>query len=457
MTELKSLRLLPEILKLKEILVPATRIYEYDELEGHCVTVDDLSGNPFKFESVSDDFALQPLDKSYAKLTQSVLLISLADGLKFSFCTATVDNPIFVEGDVLAYRIERHDIHIGYLVYQLSLKLRGVDIEVPEETFLSIAIEFPSFKSICPRENQEGEYKLALREYRMKIAQEYDLQEMIDDMKREYINEVRMRKHDMGSHLSELAAIRRRMKTHLGRMGEPGFECKMKELVDAYSEVLNRLFQSVDLLACEEFFGVPERINIDGFLYDYSMKKPEHNEEIDYDRSRHSLEEFGVYVPEDFTEEEWEESQRLIREGHFMEWLSKAKERPYRVADAYVDIASEDLRTMLDIIIDNARLHGFSNDDSYKNIFIQLCADASRQYLIIDIFNNGKPLPHGMDKERYGLKGEKAGENAHTGLGGYRVKSIVEHYSGDYNIENVYDEEGLHAGVSVKLYLPIAK
>ena len=122
MTELKSRRLLPEILKLNEILVPATRIYEYDETEGHCISVDDLSSNPFKFESVPDDFALQSLNKSYAKLTQSALLVSLADGLKFLLCTATVDNPIFVEGDVLAFSIVRDDIHLGYLIYHLTLK-----------------------------------------------------------------------------------------------------------------------------------------------------------------------------------------------------------------------------------------------------------------------------------------------------------------------------------------------
>ena len=72
---------------------------------------------------------------------------------------------------------------------------------------------------------------------------------------------------------------------------------------------------------------------------------------------------------------------------------------------------------MLDAIIDNARRHGFSEDGSYKNIFIELCVDASCKYFIVDIFNNGKPLPCGMNKELYGLKGEKAGENAHTGLG----------------------------------------
>lgn len=441
-------------LELAEILVPATREDEYCEKEGYCVSYDSLTGNPFKFKSVPESFVLQPLDKHYSKLTQNVLLISLADDLRFSFCSATTDNPVFVGKEVLAYRIERNDICCEYLVYQLSLKFQTA---ISLDNFLSIKIEFPSFNDILSKESQKNEYKLALREYRMSIVQEYDLQGMIDEMKQEFINEVRMRKHDMGSHLSELASIKELMEIYLERINEPHFEPHMKELINTFADELNKLYDSVNLLTREDTFGKSERINIDGFLHDYWEVKPEHGEDLDYDRITYSLEKAGIYVPDCFSEDEWEQTLEMAREVGWQKFLNSGPWPSYRVADAYVNIAPEDLRIMLDTIIDNARRHGFSDDESYKNIFIQLFVDASCKYFIVDIFNNGKPLPCGMNKELYGLKGEKAGENAHTGLGGYRVKSIVEHYGGDYNIEDVYDEEGLHAGVSVKLYLPIAK
>ena len=441
-------------LELAEILVPATREDEYCEKEGYCVSHDSLTGNPFKFKSVPESFVLQPLDKHYSKLTQTVLLISLADDLRFSFCSATTDNPVFVGKEVLAYRIERNDICCEYLVYQLSLKFQTA---ISLDNFLSIKIEFPSFNDILSKKNQKNEYKLALREYRMSIVQEYDLQGMIDEMKQEFINEVRMRKHDMGSHLSELASIKELMEIYLERINEPHFEPHMKELINTFADELNKLYDSVNLLTREDTFGKSERINLDGFLHDYWEVKPEHGEDLDYDRITYSLEKAGIYVPDCFSEDEWEQTLEMAREVGWQKFLNSGPWPSYRVADAYVNIAPEDLRIMLDTIIDNARRHGFTDDESYKNIFIQLFVDASCKYFIVDIFNNGKPLPCGMNKELYGLKGEKAGENAHTGLGGYRVKSIVEHYGGDYNIEDVYDEEGLHAGVSVKLYLPIAK
>ena len=423
-------------LKLGEILVSVTREGDYSEKSGHCVSCDGLTNNPFKFKSAPVDFPQNSLDKHYSKFTQTLLLISLADGLRFSFCSATTDNPVFVSEEVQAYRIERNDICCEYLVYQLSLKFQT---GISQDNFLSIKIEFPSFNDILSKESQKNEYKLALREYRMSIVQEYDLQEMIVEMKQEFINEVRMRKHDMGSHLSELASIKELMEMYLERMNEPHFESHMKELINTFADELNKLYDSVNLLTREDTFGKSERINIDGFLHDYWEVKPEHGEDLDYDRITYSLEKAGIYVPDCFSEDEWEQTLEMAREVGWQKFLNSGPWPSYRVADAYVNIAPEDLRIMLDTIIDNARRHGFSDDESYKNIFIQLFVDASCKYFIVDIFNNGKPLPCGMNKELYGLKGEKAGENAHTGLGGYRVKSIVEHYGGDYNIEDVYD------------------
>ena len=52
----------------------------------------------------------------------------------------------------------------------------------------------------------------------------------------------------------------------------------------------------------------------------------------------------------------------------------------------------------------------------------------------IDFKNNGNPLPEGMNKMRYGIKGEKAGKTAGTGVGGSYVKKFVEHYGGDYDV-----------------------
>jgi signal transduction histidine kinase len=68
----------------------------------------------------------------------------------------------------------------------------------------------------------------------------------------------------------------------------------------------------------------------------------------------------------------------------------------------------------------------------------------------IDFNNNGNPLLDGMTKSRFGIRGEKAGLTAGSGSGGYIVKSIVNHYGGDYDI---FCKDGI---TTVRILLPIA-
>ena len=115
-----------------------------------------------------------------------------------------------------------------------------------------------------------------------------------------------------------------------------------------------------------------------------------------------------------------------------------------------IKIAKNDVQRAVNNIIDNARKHGFGGLKNNNNeIRIKLAIDTEKNMFQIDFRNNGKPLPDGMDKMRYGLKGEKAGETGGTGIGGSYVKSFVEHYGGDYD---VFIEDGWTV---VRLFLPI--
>ena len=125
----------------------------------------------------------------------------------------------------------------------------------------------------------------------------------------------------------------------------------------------------------------------------------------------------------------------------------KAKEK----LPLFVNIAAIDFQRLVTNVIENACRHGFTDkarDDYY--IGIELSYNSERGMYQIDFTNNGNPLPDGMTKSRYGLKGEKAGVNAGTGSGGYIVKSIVNHYGGDYD---VFCKDGI---TTVSIFLPIA-
>jgi signal transduction histidine kinase len=125
----------------------------------------------------------------------------------------------------------------------------------------------------------------------------------------------------------------------------------------------------------------------------------------------------------------------------------KAKEK----LPLFVNIAAIDFQRIVTNVIENARRHGFTDkarDDYY--IGIELSYNSERGMYQIDFTNNGNPLPDGMTKSRFGIRGEKAGLTAGTGSGGYIVKSIVNHYGGDYDI---FCKDG---NTTVRILLPIA-
>ena len=105
---------------------------------------------------------------------------------------------------------------------------------------------------------------------------------------------------------------------------------------------------------------------------------------------------------------------------------------------------------MVQNILENAIVHGFT-DKSRKDyeLWIKVSADVTRGMISVDFMNNGTVLPDGMTKERYGIRGEKAGKTSGSGSGGYIVKSIVTHYGGDYDI---FCNEGI---TTIRLLLPI--
>ena len=97
-----------------------------------------------------------------------------------------------------------------------------------------------------------------------------------------------------------------------------------------------------------------------------------------------------------------------------------------------VNIGRLDLKRLVQNIVDNAINHGFIGDNPEYSLNITLSIEEG--FYVIDFSNNGEPLPEGLTKERYGMKGNPGKGSKGTGTGGYIVKSIVEHYGGDYDI-----------------------
>lgn len=257
-----------------------------------------------------------------------------------------------------------------------------------------------------------------------------ELRNKVQAMKTEYINEVRMRKHDMGQKVFDLINTEDLMRYYVeNRDSESDLWPKIEEQLDHFRSTIHELSEMLDHLSQEEHFGSPELINLDEYLKSLQHSNIVNGFTISYYLDKDSIEKALIIHrnQEGITDEQNEKVHPTV-------W-----------------IASNDIQRVVGNIVSNAQKHGFidSNRCDYE-VKIVLSFNSEKGMYQIDFCNNGKPLPKGLSKMRYGIKGEKAGLTAGTGLGGSIVKSIVEHYKGDYDIFN--DGEW----TVIRVYLPIA-
>ncbi len=257
-----------------------------------------------------------------------------------------------------------------------------------------------------------------------------ELGEKVQAMKTDYINEVRMRKHDMGQKVFDLINTEDLMRYYVeNRETENDLWPQLEEQLDHLRYTIHELSEMLDHLSQEEHFGSPELINLDEYL-----RSMQHSNNVSGFALSYQLDKDGV-------------AHALL-----------THENDKRIADEQnirihptVWIAKNDIQRVVGNIISNAQKHGFINSSRQDyEVKIVLSFNSEKGMYQIDFRNNGQPLPEGLNKMRYGIKGEKAGQTAGTGLGGSVVKAIVEHYKGDYDV--FMDGEW----TVVRIYLPKA-
>lgn len=257
-----------------------------------------------------------------------------------------------------------------------------------------------------------------------------ELGDKVQAMKTEYINEVRMRKHDMGQKVFDLINTEDLMRYYVeNRETECDLWTQLEEQLDHFRSTIHELSEMLDHLSQEEQFGSPELIDLDDYLRNLQHSNNVNGFTLSYQLDRDNIVDFLATI---------KNNSRIMDEKNSKVHLT-------------VWIAKNDLQRIVSNILNNAQKHGFvdAGRQDYE-VNIQLTFNSEKGMCQIDFRNNGRPLPDGMNKMRYGIKGEKAGLTAGTGLGGSVVKSIVNHYKGDYDI--FMDGEW----TVVRVYLPIA-
>lgn len=410
-----------------------TGIRDFSETKGRIVNIADLSRD---VSNCMPQMGIVNIERSgmYNKIEEPTLLLSPIRELKPNFFNASPEDPIFVNINIWAFRITKEWVNPQYLCLQLSKAnhlLSGLSIpRIPREQLGKTKLAFPSIGLSASYKEQEQLYKEFVRATMLSKAKEMGLLEVIDKMKADYINVVRTRKHDMMPYVRELGSFERTIRHYVSMRDDiPDFSDKMNSLIDRYKENLAKLSELINVFSEEQQFGEPEQFNLNKYLIELEINHDESKGYwIEYDRDDNALAEYGIPVSMGVYTDTFEPIDSDSKLGK--ELIEEDSKFP-----VIVDINHLDFERLVRNIIENAITHGFTdpNRNDY-GIGIDLTVDMERGMFQIDFSNNGTPLPTGMDKQRYGLLGEKAGLTGRTGRGGYIVKSIVEHFHGDYDV-----------------------
>lgn len=409
------------------------------------------SGNVIQISDLSDDWTRPYVDvdaidrkealRGCAMVTEDAVLLSTIRTLKPSIVKASADKPVFVNQNILV-AIPNEGIDAEYLCMVLAkTDIPTIGMGAPhisKTRLLRQQIAYPSL------EQQRSTYQEARHAAMLEQVKALHLEEVLDRRIADFSNEIRSRKHDMMPHLRQLSSARKNLwyyLTHKEQFSEEEFLGGMREEVLNQEKAIESLSELLSIFTRESKFGEPEIVNIDKFLMENYFDGD--NYSVDFDTDYKALANYGFNIPDVYLNFDFSKGVK--------EYLASC---PDYVEGINIHIAIDDLKRLCDNIVFNAIKHGFT--DSSRNdysIDIQLTVDQERDMFQIDFVNNGNPLPKGLDKLRYGLKGEKAGVTAGSGEGGYIVKSITEHYGGDYDIFS--ETSGNECLTTVRVFLPI--
>lgn len=359
------------------------------------------------FGSLSNDFKNACLDNLEYDKETTQMLIDYEKTSAYSREVASVGY-ITVNEPCVILHVTGDNVHVGYITkesehgYALSINLcclipkKGISPEqlslillnkdVSEQlkvlSFGAIPV-VPSFKML--HDIVVPATEISFNELHKRLIGEIEAQrDEILRQKKDFEVNVRMRKHDMRPYLRDIQSSEHLLRHYLEH--NMYSQNDVMEELDSIKNAVQQLSHLVDVFSDEVCYGIPERIDIYRFLKDIAKKQTVVTEVV------------------------------CKSNGEFI------------VRSSLID-----LTRCVTNIIENAKKHGFTDKSriDYK-IIIELYANEDRIY--IDIKNNGIPMPLGVDKYRYGLRGEKAGATGGTGAGGYIVKSITEHWNGGYDI-----------------------
>jgi type I restriction enzyme M protein len=373
------------------------------------LSIKDLAINADSFYLKPENLSEGELNPNYRELKNNVLLLSrLGSKIKPTYFKSSQDQLAYTSSGIYAFKVDLNKVSLEYLIAELHKDYIKKQIEnfrkgggipfIRKEDLLSVKIKLPQLdkqKEIFEKE----------RELRFKAAaKDLGFEKEIEKLKQAQMKDLGSKKHNIMQHLNNVKSsadvLTEMMELNKGIL-------KFDDIIDPRRGV------TVE----KRFLRLQESLDKVIYYVDNITN------ELKYDKAE-------IINPAKFIKECKERGiqNKLFSVENIVESATFEGREPL------ISISKNDFEEVYNNLLENAINHGFV--DKNKSYIFRVTIAYIDDYLEINFVNNGKPFPKGI-AQKIGVKGEKAGATAGTGIGLWKVTEIAKHF--DCKLE-VFDE-----------------
>ncbi len=421
--------------KLKDILTYNNQRTSLNE-EKFVLSISDLKESPFdspitymRHESNKKNI----VNKSVYYSNQDILLVSPRfKTLKPTFYK-TDNSPIFYSSNIAGFYLKENvSIDLNYLIYELNADYIKNQVEAfsigTVMTYMRIK-DFLEIEILFPRslDSQKLIVTRAKEVYEANKIKELGLENYIKKENEKFRQILNIKTHRIRPFLSGLAD---NVDLLIGEFQEKG--------VVKYNEIIVNTYSIKDLLE-----------NMKECLIDVKGIFKELTNDLNVGKKE-------IFDIKNFIEKYTfnHKTQKVLfeikKEFDHKSFLLKSNER----ISTNISFNRNNLKEIIDLVIENAERHGFSKKQKSTNeIVIRVVYPPDSDDILLSIKNNGQPMHMDFTEEHFFANGIFSGETGNTGIGGFRIKEIIEKLGGKVHLINNPQSK---YPVEIQIYLPIS-
>ncbi|WP_052593063.1 N-6 DNA methylase [Aureispira sp. CCB-QB1] len=358
-------------------------------------------------------------------INESILLVNRSGRKLRTSYFVFQGTPILVNEDIMTFRVDEDRLLIEYLILQLhddlfiqQLNMYKMDYQhnmITEEYFEGLQINLP------PLEEQAT----IIKETKVRLLQEEEekVEQLRNDLnlgKQRAQNEqykiISSLQHELGNRLPAVLTEIKNLKYFLKDKEEDQTPIN-------FSEPMFPVFEDEDIDTVDTLATTIERI--ESILIHSINSLDSTGDIIKADRSKLNLERTKI---KDFLEEI---QQFYTQETSFRIQIEVEEDAKGREIPIYTLIDKTQLTTVFTNLIDNAKRHGFVQNNKQYTIQFRVGLSSDQQEVIILYKNDGKEFPNNFSFEDFIGYGNYAGQTGHSGIGGYLIHQIIDNHNGN--------------------------